>query len=163
MKISSYFVIVSLFFLLSCKSKEKKDIEAAIDKMQGNWVVDKLTLPPNAPDSLQNVFKRGEFLFEKCITTSSSSSACGGEVSLNDIITGVYYKYSYQKNQYEFGLLGDTNTRPILAKMIQIFDGNWEIIVDGNKMTAKRKDVLKPYLPQETLYKGEVMFTATRK
>jgi len=165
MKTSSYFVIVSLFFLLSCKSKEEKLIQAEMDKIQGTWTIDNFSIPTNAPDTLKTFFQSGTLIFNGCKYDSKKVSGCSGNAQINDIIMDIVNSYLTSTNTFSWQFISAVNKQSYskTMKAVLLFDGNWEIIVDGNKMTAKRKDVVKPYLPQESLYKGEVMFTATRK
>jgi len=153
-----------LVLILSCQSEREKTFQSEFDKIQGTWTIDNFTLPPNAPDSLQNFFKSGILLFEKC-KYYSKISVCGGEAAVNEAIIALDYIYLYDVQQFRLSVIhkeATPKTFPI-AKAIQLFDGNWEVMIDDNKMVAKRKDVIKSYLPPGSFYKGEVMFTATRK
>ena len=162
-KYSIFFLFISI---TSCINKQEKFVQAEIDKIGGNWAIDNLMMPANAPDTLKNFFKKGELLFNSCKYSSKSSSSCSGEAEINNVIIGVPFSYVYNSSLFKWQLTYSNNDgfRSGSSKAQQIFDGSWEVTIDGNKMTAKRKDAIKSYGgDQATLYKGEVMFTATKK
>ena len=165
-KYSFVFLVLVLF---SCTNKQEEFIQAEFNKVQGNWVIDNLVMPANAPDTLKNFYQSGELVFNNCKYNqkefTKSPAVCGGEAAINQVVLFFAYKYDYNLSQFvwEVGFTNYTVKTFNIRKASQIFDGNWEVVVDGNKMTAIRRDVVKSYLDQATLYKGEVMFTATRK
>ena len=148
-KVSIYLVLAFLIFQ-SCQGEQNKFVQAEFDKAQGNWTVERVTLPATAPDFAQN------------------SGTCGGDFEVNGQILGLNYNYLYDKKlfQWSLGVFEQTRTPATTNAYLsasQIFDGNWDIVITDNKMTAKRVGVDKPYQPQETVYKGEIIFTAIRK
>jgi hypothetical protein len=170
MKIKIFnYLIFALLILDSCHTKENKFVQAEFDKIQGTWIIDNFTLPPDAPDSLQNFFKSGVFLFKKCKYNqkefTKNPAVCGGEAEINQTVVSMYYNYLYDVQQFMWAVntLEATPKTFKINKAVQLFDGNWEVLINGNKMVAKRKDVIKSYLQPGSFYKGEVMFTATRK
>ncbi len=162
---SQTLIFVTLSLCLSCQSKQDKFVQAQFDMIQGNWVIDNLVMPANAPDTLKNFYQSGELVFNSCKYSNKTSSSCGGEAEINGVALYYPYNYDYSLGQFvwQLGVSQYTPRTFNTRKAIQIFDGNWEVVVSGNKMTAKRKGVNKDYLDQATLYKGEVMFTATKK
>ena len=165
-KYSFVFLVLGLF---SCTNKQEQFIQAEFDKIQGNWIIDNLVMPSNAPDTLKNFYQSGELVFNNCKYNqkefTKSPAVCGSSAEINNTVIEFSYKYDYDKSQFVWSVGTNENTPKTfkIQRATQIFDGNWEVVVDGNKMTAIRRDVVKSYLNQATLYKGEVMFTATRK
>ena len=164
-----HWAYILLLGFCSCQSTQDKFIQTEFDKIQGTWVVDTFSIPSTAPDTLNFFFKKGAFLFNSCTyyrkSFTKSGAACNGEAEINDVIISTFYSYSYSTGLFNWQLsyVDKNNFRYGASKATQLFDGNWEVVIDGNKMSAKRKGVDKPYLDQATLYKGEVTFTATRK
>jgi hypothetical protein len=164
--------VVCLLFLFACEDKETKFVKAEFAKVLGKWTIDKVILPTNAPAALQNKIKTAEIFFEDgcqydAKKFAKTNQACGGGIDVNSKIFSFSYIYLYGKQQYQWDIgvfeNSDVLTRDVYLYASQIFDGNWEVVVDGNTLTAKRKGVEKPYPIPDIFYQGDVTFTAIRK
>jgi len=170
-KVSIYLVVAFIIFQ-SCQNEQNKFVQGEFDKAQGSWTIEKVTLPATAPESLKVYVWSAAFLISKCKYNAKdfaqNSGTCGGDFEVNGQILGLNYNYLYDKKlfQWSLGVFEQTRTPATTNAYLsasQIFDGNWDIVIKDNKMTAKRVGVDKPYQPQETVYKGEIIFTAIRK
>ncbi|AEI47128.1 hypothetical protein [Runella slithyformis] len=166
------FSIIVLLLMFSCQNEQNKFVQAEFDKAQGSWTIEKVTLPATAPESLKVYVRSAAFLLSQCKYNAKdfaqNSGTCGGDFEVNGQILRLNYNYLYDKKlfQWSLAIIEQTRTPATINAYLsasQIFDGNWEIVITDNKMTAKRVGVDKPYQPQETVYKGEIIFTATRK
>lgn len=160
------FTVLIVAMMCACQSKETKFINAEFSRIQATWKIENFVV--SAPDSLKDVLKTGEVVFYSSCKYDKKrfekSESCGGEFQINSFVFGVNYKYLYDTKLYPISLSifsGDPNVvngreNPNQLKIIRLMDGQWDMNVSGNTLTAKQvKNDISPNI--------QVSFTATRK
>jgi hypothetical protein len=153
MKITIYNLIISLLFLASCRSEEEKFIQSELDKLKGVWVINNFTLE-NGTTEQMGLFKTGGIQFFSCTYNSKNSTAfkagvtgCSSDIQIGNLLYSFSYTYDYDKKVYKGFRIAATQEMYINnSKYIkdgnnvisQSLDGDYEIAVVGDKMTAKQ-------------------------
>lgn len=160
--------LLLLFPFLSCQSKQEKFIQSELDNIRGQWKIQTLALPSDAPTSLKSFFKDGEILFLKCDYTAkrfaSGQQVCASEMMLNGQLFANDYTYDASKNLFNFSLSlfaassNNTQEQKLYPSASTLFDGSWQITFNTNTMTAIRQST-----STTKSYQGEVSFTAIKK
>ena len=159
---------VFLVLMFSCVSEQDKFVQAQYNQVEGNWVIDNFSVPSTVPDTLKNFFTKGEIIFNNCKYSSKQTTkngvSCYGSAQINGIVLDIVNAYWYDIKVFTWYFVSvKGQSSPKVNSVIQLFDGNWDIVVNGNKMTARRIGGDRPYSGRDLLYKGEVSFTATKK
>jgi hypothetical protein len=162
------FVILVFIGLLSCQNKEEKFIQAEYDKMEGNWVINTFTVSGNISDELKKTLKTGEMILRSCqykLKNENTPVGCGGgDAQFNEYLYGIGTKYIYASKLFTLTLaLYGTDPNVInntvsksQMNIIALINGDWDVTVTGNQMTAKQ-------VTNKSGLAVQLMFTATKK
>jgi hypothetical protein len=152
---------------LGCNSESDKLVQAEFDKIQGTWQIASFNTNISTNDSLKNILKKGEVLFNNCKYNRKSfdkNEVCSGDFQVNEIIYNLSYLYSSTSKLFSLKLFpsGPSGQSMIVLpgteqyNVRQLMNGEWEFILVNNTLSAKQiKNTALPNI--------QVSFTATRK
>jgi len=161
-KMKTFLLYSFLFFLmlLSCKSKEEKEIQGNLNQLQGQWVIKTFTVSSPLPDSLSQFFKSGELNFGGCgyrpKQFENPARDCGGEAVINGVNCNLSHRYFYNSVPFDLTVIPLNSSDKNFITISWLFAGSWEFVIDGNSLNARQ--VRNNSSPTRM-----VTFTATRK
>jgi hypothetical protein len=153
MKLLYIAFVSSLLLVFSCKSEQDKFIQSELDKVKGYWTIDGFSLN-NATLEQKDLFNStGTILFNDCGYTSSSKKGfnegyikCSGQIQIGKLLYAHSYGYDYERKVFKNFDFGERNE--MIANNLKyvsnervvnvLLNGDWEIAVVGDKMTAKQ-------------------------
>ncbi|WP_428667520.1 hypothetical protein [Runella sp.] len=146
----------------SCLSKQEKVIQTELDKIEGQWKINALTVEGQNANDWKNLLKSGELLFKNCRAKNvkHENTYCDGDIEINKGIYKISYRFDMNfivsvraLSKDGSGIVKMTEEE---ARVTQLLSGNWEFVVNDNILIAKQL--------KNNPYTGVlVSFTATRK